>query len=68
MITKPKPNILFDGMIGISFPTRVFQRVTREEANARAQAIGYRVNWDSARMIGNCTAEVSIVRAFNRSI
>lgn len=55
--------IRFDVMIGISRPTRVFQRVTREDADARAAAIGYRVNWNSARMIGNATAEVSMTRA-----
>ena len=60
---QPTHPTRFDVMLGISYPTRVFQRVTREQADASADAIGYRINWASARMIGNATAEVSMVRA-----
>lgn len=55
-------NVLFDVMVGISYPARVFQRVTRDEANARAAVIGYQIAWDSVRMIGVSTAEVRMVR------
>ena len=55
-------SIRFDVMRGDHYPVRFLQRVTREQADTTALLYGYRIDWNTIRMIGITTAEVNMVR------
>lgn len=56
------PALRFDAMRGITYPHRIAQRVTKAELELRARALGLLIDWNSMRMLGHTTAEVTLTK------
>ena len=61
-MNKHHPDMRFDAMRGVCYPYRMTQRVTLAELERHADLLGMRINWDSMRLIGLSTAEVTLTK------